>query len=169
MQVTHAKPAVVEENMAQQMDRKMFSKQKGVPFNAGLKTPCQCDSGKKFKHCCYAKSTIDWGWIVLGADNLIPVAIQSPEFSEHPVILVHPTFQMGTEYIQASDMSLKLKQKLVLVRMNIQDLCTHIEMQFAADQTLVVVVPEELTADGTGAVYEVVPGKSSTVEEVADA
>ena len=131
-------------------------------INLGMKHPCACNSGKKFKHCCYEKPTKGWGWVVLGAQDLVPIALKKPEISELPIIIAHPSYKKATEYVELSGMKGQVGGEVFIVRMNIKDVITHIEMQFPKGDPLLIVMAEEITPDGEGQVIEVQPGGTAS-------
>lgn len=130
-----------------------------TPFNVGFKTPCQCNSGKKFKHCCFARPSIGWAWVLLSSKDYVPVALDLRDTGEFdaPAILLHPTYQEADTYVRESGIETTLKQKILIVRLAIEDLLVHIEKQFENTEKLYVIVPEGCTEDGKGAVYQVDP------------
>ena len=123
--------------------------------NLGLKEPCPCESGKKFKACCYRIPRKGWGWVAIN-QQYQPIAARIPDTGDIPVVLVHATYRWGMDYIMAVDMPRKVKSGIYLVRWALGDLLDHVNRAFRKGTRLYVVVPPEIDDDGQGCVIEAV-------------
>lgn len=150
MNITHAKAANRRESDLGNMTK-----------DYGLKHPCECVSGKKFKHCCFAIPTTGWGWVRLYQEGFGLVAFRvdeqsvpgaSPEMIGAALVPVYASYQVGMKTAAKSPAA----KPTYLVRMPIEDLRRHIRQQFAPGSNVVLHVPAEVSEAGETELFHIV-------------
>jgi len=121
----------------------------------GLKDPCQCGSGKRFKACCYQLPRKGSGWLFLSARTYLPLRIEIPGH-DHPALLLHATYKGALEYSGHNKLVALAGEELYLVRMTIEQVTEQLDASFRPGDTTLLIVPATISEDGQGAVYEVV-------------
>lgn len=138
-------------------DSRPASLKAGQPYDLGLKAPCQCGSGKRFKRCCYEAPTRGWCWIALGSRNLVPVVVKDESEPDAQIILAHPTYKEALTYATDAQMVRRLGQEVFIVRMTVENLAAHVEQGFPKGSKTLLVVGAEIGPDGEAGVYEITP------------
>ena len=133
-----------------------------IPMNLNLKKPCACDSGKKFKHCCYNSITFEWGWIIVGSRAGDFTIVSAEAISEIPFVCMFPTYVAATRFVNDQRMESSLGEKVLIIRVHYLDVITHLEMQATPGNKVGVYLPPEITADSEWRFYEVNTGSQFT-------
>lgn len=150
MNITHAKRANLRE-----------SAPKNMTTNHGLKHPCECASGKKFKHCCFAKPSRGWGWVRLYQDNwsmvvftVTPETVPQADAAMHGASLVpvYSTYEVGARVAKG----MPAAKPTWLVRMDIEDLERHIRSQFPPGTRVVLAIQPDVSPSGHGELREII-------------
>ena len=67
-------------------------------MKVGRNDPCPCGSGKKYKHCCYAKDSVKHEEPLLEGEPSKPVSEESGAEEQHPAAAVEPKHEHAHEH-----------------------------------------------------------------------
>lgn len=145
----------------------------GKTIDLGLRKPCRCDSGRKFKSCCMTREEVGKGWILLDAETRMPLAFDFAHVADIykgvSTILVFENFQKADNYVQSNTMLLNAAAKLVIVRVLVEGLAVHIEQAFPKPGSTLLVLPFGVTMDVAGEAIRIDHEGPSLDEKLAEA
>jgi len=145
----------------------------GKTVDLGLRKPCRCGSGKKFKACCMSREELGKGWILLDAESRMPLGFDfshvSDIYKDAFAILVFETYEKADNYVRTQDMVRNTAGKLACVRILVEGLASHIEQTFPADSPLLLVLPFGVSNDPAGEVIRIDPVGVSVRDQLAQA